>query len=236
MIFNSAPETWKDLQDYVGQLFSEMGYHVEIAKTIDLVRGKKEVDVYVRDTNAAYQPTFLIECKHWNSSVPQEVVHSFHTVIEAFGGNFGFIVAKSGFQEGAYEAAKSTNIRLVSLTELEREYYAQWQHGMVSRYLPLADHLFPYWDPSGGKIPRDGKPISRETMQLLTVAFAPIMNLGEWNLNGKLKARYPMTIPVLSDQLQVINEITLNNDRDYFDFIEANKEKVIKQFKILYRE
>jgi Restriction endonuclease len=236
LIFKHSPDTWQDLQDYVGQLFSEIGYHVEIEKTIELVRGKKEVDVYVKDTESAYQPTFLIECKHWKSAVPQEVVHSFQTVMEAFGANFGFIVAKSGFQEGAYVAAEKTNIRLVSLEDLEHEYYDKWQHGMIKRYLPLADQLFPYWDPSGGKMPADGQPISWDTSQLLYDAFRPIAQLGEWNLHGKLMVKYPMTLPVLSDQLQPIDEITLRNDRDFFDFIDANKEKATRQFKILYRE
>jgi|HubBroStandDraft_1064217.scaffolds.fasta_scaffold358640_1 hypothetical protein len=45
-----------------------------------------------------------------------------------------------------------------------------------------------------------------------------------------------MTLPVLNDQLQAIDEVTLYNDRDFFDFIDANKEKAIRQFKILYRE
>jgi hypothetical protein len=80
------------------------------------------------------------------------VVHSFQTVVEGAGANFGFIVAKSGFQKGTYEAAQKTCIRLVSLGELEKQYYDQWQHGMVTRYMPLADQLFPYWDPVGGKI------------------------------------------------------------------------------------
>jgi hypothetical protein len=41
-IFNRTPGTWQELQNYVDQLFSEIGYKVEVTKTVDLVRGKKE--------------------------------------------------------------------------------------------------------------------------------------------------------------------------------------------------
>lgn len=236
MIFNKRPESWQDLQNMVGQLFNEVGFHVEVSKTVELVRGKKEIDVFVQDTINEYKPIFLIECKYWAKPVSQETVHSFHTVINDFGANFGFIVSKNGFQSGAYEAAKSTNIRLVSLEELEDEYHSKWQSGMIKRFLPIADKLFPYWDPSGGKMPTDGKGISWDQQRLITDAYRPITSIGEWDLHGKMRRKYPMSIPVINDKFEVISEVVIQNDRDYFDFVTANQEKAFRHFKLLYRE
>lgn len=235
-IFNVSPDSWEELQDFVGQLFDEAGYQVEVAKTVDLVRGHKEVDVFVNDTNSPNQPTYLFECKYWKAAVHQEVVHAFQTVMEAFGANFGFIVAKNGFQAGAYEAAEHTNIRLVSLQDLEEEFYDEWQHGMVAHYLPLSNELFPYWDPSGGKMPADGKPISWDAVQLVSEAYRPVTQLGEWHLHGKLNVKYPMIVPLLNDALQTVGQLHLHNDRDLFNFIKENQEKARQHFKQVYRE
>ncbi|MDR6943658.1 restriction endonuclease [Mucilaginibacter pocheonensis] len=76
-IFNSKPSTWQDLQDMVGQLFTEVGYTVKVSTVIDLVRGQKEIDVYVHDHTSEYGTTFLIECKFWNKPVNQETIISF---------------------------------------------------------------------------------------------------------------------------------------------------------------
>lgn len=76
-----------------------MEYEAETAKTVDLAgRGSKEIDVYVKDPLASHNQIYLIECKHWESNVPQEVVHGFKFVMESAGANTGFIVSKNGFE------------------------------------------------------------------------------------------------------------------------------------------
>ena len=237
MIFNSEPKDWKELQAYVGQMFEECGFETEISKVVDLVRGKKEIDVYARDTSSEYQPTILIECKFWNRAVSQETIHSFRTIVTDFGANLGFIVSKNGFQAGCFESAEKTNVRLVSLGELEKEYYTKWKQAMANRYIPFADRLFPYWDPVGSKMPPDGGTINWETQQLLYAAYEPVCGLGpgDYTLDGFWR-QYPLKVPVLNDELEVMGEINISNDRDFFDFVERNKEKALEHFKILYRE
>lgn len=237
MIFKSEPQNWKELQSYVGQMFEECGFETEISKVVDLVRGKKEIDVYTKDTSSEYHPIILVECKFWNKAVNQETIHSFRTVVTDFGANFGFIVSKNGFQAGCYEAAEKTNIRLVSLKELEKEYYTKWKQAMAKKYVIFADILFPYWDPSGGKMPPDGGRIDWEKQQLLYAAYSPVCRLGPGDFTSHgFRRQYPIKVPVLNDVLEVTGEIDISNDRDYFDFVENNKEKALKHFRILYRE
>lgn len=239
MIFNRRPKDWKELQNFVGQLFEECGFETEISKVVDLVRGKKEIDVYTQDLTSEYKPIILIECKFWNKPINQETIHAFRTVVADFGANIGFIVSKKGFQSGSKDAVKNTNIKLVSLEELENEYYNKWTQGMVKKYMHYADILFPYWDPAGGKMPKDGKPISWDEQQLLNEAFRPFLRLGPWDLMhdmGGFKREYPMKLPVLDIKFEIIGEIVINNDRDYFDFVEHNKDKALQYFQKLYRE
>ena len=154
MIFDTEPQSWTELQNYVGQMFDECGFQTEISKVVELVRGKKEIDVYTQDIRSEYKPIILVECKFWNKAISQETIHSFRTVVSDFGANIGFIVSKNGFQKGSYEAADKTNIRLVTLKELENEYYSKWKQGMTQKYMSYADRLFPYWD-YPGKMPND---------------------------------------------------------------------------------
>jgi hypothetical protein len=127
LISTASVAGWRDLQEKTWQLFTEMDYEAEVSKEVELAgRGKKEVDVFVTDTHASYNKVYLVECKHWESRVPQEVVHSFKTVMEETGANTGFIVSKVGFQSGAHDAARFTNIKLLTFDELQHLYGNEW--------------------------------------------------------------------------------------------------------------
>jgi hypothetical protein len=238
MIFNSEPNSWEELQNYVGQLFTECGFETKISETVELARGNKEIDVLAIDTQSEYRPIIMVECKYWSTPIKQDTIHSFRTVVADYGGNIGYIVSKNGFQSGSYEAVKKTNIRLVCLKDLETEYFDKWVRAMVERYLPIADFLFPYWDPTGGKMPQhNAKKFSWEMSQLVHQAYVPICSLGSWEfMDKKFWRKYPMELPVLNDELEVVSAVILNNHREYFDFVEKNKEKAVLHFKILYGE
>jgi hypothetical protein len=108
-------------------LFSEMGYDSEVSKIVDLAgRGKKEIDVFVKDKLASINQIYLIECKYWEHKVPQEVIHSFKTVMDGVGANTGFVISKKGFQKGSYEAVKFTNIHLFTFEQLQHKYGEEW--------------------------------------------------------------------------------------------------------------
>ena len=118
---------WQDLQSKVAQLFQEIDYEVETPKIVELAgRGKKEIDVWVKDPWASVNQIYLVECKFWSHRVPQEIVHAFKTVMEGAGANTGFIVSKVGFQKGAYEAVRFTNIHLLTFEELQHVYGNEW--------------------------------------------------------------------------------------------------------------
>ena len=50
-ITNEIPKDWRHLQDLVCKYLNQAGYSAEVAKTINTVRGKVEVDVFVTAKN-----------------------------------------------------------------------------------------------------------------------------------------------------------------------------------------
>ena len=238
MIFDNEPQTWQELQTFVGRMFEECGFETEVSKVVELVRGKKEIDVYAKDLEGEYQPIILVECKFWSSPIPQEIIHSFRTVVSDYGANVGFIVSKAGFQPGSYEAVEKTNIHLVDLKQLEKVYYRKWLKSMAKKYLSLADKLFPYWDPSGGKMPIKRGKFSWENTHLVHDAYKPICSIGPWDLEDKNyhERKFPITIPIIDDDLNQIGVQEIKTFRQYFDVVERDKVKALRHFKILYGE
>ena len=111
LITNDIPTSWKDLQDKVCKYLNQCGYHAESPKTIDLVRGVVEVDVFAT-TDDELLRQFICECKFWETPVPQEKIHAFRTVVHDSGSMLGIFISKMGYQEGARKASYCSNVVL----------------------------------------------------------------------------------------------------------------------------
>jgi hypothetical protein len=125
------------------------------------------VDVYIEDRLASHNHGYLIECKHWEHNVHQDVVHGFKTVMEGAGASTGFIVSKRGFQKGAYEVAQYTNLNLVTFEELQHLYGDEWlrkQEEKLDKYLTELRHIY--------------------TCHFKQSSNIPIMNNGVFTSNG----------------------------------------------------
>ncbi len=236
-IFDNSPETWQELEEMVGQLFNEIGCYVEVSTTVQLVRGAKEIDVYVEDNMSTPRSKYLCECKYWNKPIPQEVVHAFRTVVADFGANQGFIISKVGFQSGSRQAVENTNVELLTFDDLQKLFFDRWLPSMVARYMPYADRLFPYWDPAGGRMPKvkwTEKDI--ECQRILIEAYQPLVHLGPGDKMMGFIRKFPIEVPTVNDSFEVEGKEIIKTHREYFDFVEANKDKALKQFQVLYGE
>ena len=143
-IFSNSPTDWRDLQNKVGSVLRGIGYEVFIEKDIQTVRGTVNVDVFAMDEESVPSSVLICECKHWNYKVPKSVVHSFRTVITDFGANFGYIISKSGYQEGAFQAAENSNIKLLNWDEFLSLFEKKWLEAMMvnlhNEGLPLREY------------------------------------------------------------------------------------------------
>ena len=94
--FDHAPETWQELEEMVQQAFAEMGYESSRNYKLKTVRGTVDIDVHAIKSSTPIPTVVLCECKHWDKSVPQSVVHGFRTVCSDAGAHFGLIISKRG--------------------------------------------------------------------------------------------------------------------------------------------
>lgn len=237
LIFDREPLDWSDLQDLVAQLFREVGCQVEVDKQIALARGEKAVDVWVRDGATVPPLTMLVECKLWKRSVPQEVVHSFRTVVADAGAHRGFIVSRGGFQSGAYEAVTLTSVDLVTFENLQEMFFERWNVAMANRFMPYADRLFPYWDPSGGRMPRiPWNDSHRQRHRELVEAYRPLIRLGPGLKASGFKWPLPMTIPRAHPHDSGESHLVLQTHRQLYDFIDMHKHAALADFQLLHGE
>lgn len=85
------------------------------------VRAKHEIDVHVKFHRSGIECTWIVECKLWKTKVPKEKVMALKSIVDDVGADRGIIVSEEGFQSGAFDAVRDTNITLVtSLDEFER--------------------------------------------------------------------------------------------------------------------
>lgn len=126
MITAHQPNDWRDLQNSVACILCECGFTVQIEKTVPMVRGQAEIDVYAEESVKGRRYVIIGECKHWKARVPQQVIHAFRTLVADSGGNVGYIISSNGFQVGSLTAAEFTNIRLVTWEEFQFEFEESW--------------------------------------------------------------------------------------------------------------
>jgi restriction system protein len=148
MIENPQPENWQDLQNGVCKIFTEIGLEAETGKTVATPRGNIELDVFAIDVKSVDKIKYIIECKNWNKTIPQSVIHAFTTVMHEVGANIGFVISKRGMQSGAKSYTKNTNIHALTYEEFQQRYVDIWHENyFVPQLGNAADSLSEYVEP-----------------------------------------------------------------------------------------
>jgi DNA-binding beta-propeller fold protein YncE len=112
---------WKEYQEETAAFFRRQGCNAEVELKVKGVRAEHAIDVYVSFPRHGIRCTWIIECKLWRSRVPKEKVLALKSIVDDTGADRGIIISEEGFQSGAYDAARNTNITLVtSLEEFEK--------------------------------------------------------------------------------------------------------------------
>ncbi|HRK69567.1 MAG TPA: restriction endonuclease [Hyphomonas sp.] len=143
------PETWQHLEELVRDIFVECGVHAQRQAPLTLPRGSVNVDVLAEETKDGTALLTICECKNWKTNVPQEVVHSFRTVLAEAGAHRGYIISKAGFQSGAVAAAVSTNITLATFAQFQTLYFDRWILARSWQIENAVGNLHTYYEPFG---------------------------------------------------------------------------------------
>ncbi len=155
MVFSdTVPSSWKDLQDKVALYLSEAGYTTISPHTINTVRGKVEVDVYVESPDPLVR-VIICECKYWNTPVTKEKVHAFRTVVNDSGASLGLLISKAGFQCGAIEAARYSNVQLYTWDSFLGLICKKWIIQKIKNVRSVYRILYVYTDPMSSYIDLD---------------------------------------------------------------------------------
>lgn len=149
LITSKTPEDWEELEDTVAAILRECGMEAQRQVTLTLPRGAVDVDVEATETRDGIPYRIICECKNWQANVPRQVVHAFRTVMNETGAHRGFIISRAGFQAGAIDAARDTNIDLVTFEEFQEMHFEKWIKNMMWVVEHAAEKFNTYYEPLG---------------------------------------------------------------------------------------
>lgn len=160
------PKSWHDLQVAVRRILRESGLTTRMDMPVRTARGDVDVDVYAVDQDAALPNAVIVECKYWRRKVSKSVVHSVRSVVADAGANTGLIVSRAGFQPGAVQAAKFTNVRLMTWSEFQRQFVDRWfLNYMLPRMQDEAEPLVEYTEEVNSRVLRKFSQLSTGKQQ-----------------------------------------------------------------------
>jgi restriction endonuclease len=118
---NSIYRDWREYQEAVAAFFKERGCTASVEARITGARAEHRIDVYVTLRQHGIECRWIVECKLWKKHVEKENVLTLKAIVEDVGADRGIIFCENGFQAGARDATRYTNILLVtSLDEFKR--------------------------------------------------------------------------------------------------------------------
>lgn len=240
-IYHNEPKDWKELQERVAKIFSDMGFTAEIEKDIPLVRGDVNVDVYATRKISNISETHIAECKNWNNAVPKTVVHSIRTILADCGANTGYIISRNGFQEGAYRAAQNSNLHLFNFDQFQTEFRPQWVNNIVDELELLSYPLRKYSDPLESFYDKAFKELDeaqKDTFYKLQHKYGlHSMMASRFNykniINGQLELD-DLDSVVAKNAKDFPKGITINCLMDYFDYLKQICKEGVARFDKLF--
>jgi restriction system protein len=111
-------DSWQAYQEEVTQFFRSIGLEADTNCRMQGVRTTHDIDVFVRSHYVGFDVVWIVECKYWEAKVSKLHVLALREIVADLGADRGIILSESGFQSGAVEAARLTNVHVSSLAEL----------------------------------------------------------------------------------------------------------------------
>lgn len=188
MIDDPLPQDWRELQAGVCRLFREIGLTADVEVPLKTPRGIVTVDVFAVDNESVDKIQYIVECKNWDATIPQAVVHAFTTVMHETGANLGFIVSKHGLQSGATMYTENTNIQGLTYQQLQQRYFnAWWQRYFCVQVAIAADSVLEYVEPINSRRDRFLETLESNNIDRfheLQRRYAPLWRL-TWLMNKR---------------------------------------------------
>lgn len=110
---------WSLYQEEVAAFFRTLGLDSQTNIELTGARTSHLVDVVVRGKYVGFDILWIVECKAWSKPVPKEKVFALRTIVDDIGADRGFMMAEEGYQSGALEGSRLTNVVLTSIADLQ---------------------------------------------------------------------------------------------------------------------
>jgi len=137
---------WRAYQEEAAEFFRSLGLGASTDVRLKGARTSHDIDVLVRFTQLGIGVTWIVECKNWKASVSKLHVLALREIVTEVGADRGILLSESGFQSGANDAAKLSNVLLTSLAGMRivarNEIYSARSHELYNRIENCNDR---YW-------------------------------------------------------------------------------------------
>jgi restriction system protein len=209
---------WADYQEEAAAFFRGLGLDARTNVSIKGVRTKHDVDVEVRSHHAGFEIVWLVECKYWQHRVSKLHVLALREIVADIGADRGILLSEAGFQSGAVEAARLTNVQATSLASLKEDASAAI---CAVRLRELFDRIQVsrqrYWDiPKEDRIRRGLRP----DVGGPGYSSVNVIGLGEEVLARGLRGTYPFVAESLESLVLLGGPRTFESAKDIIDVLE----------------
>lgn len=134
--------TWHDYQEDVAEYFRKLGCDAEVDAKVRGARATHKIDVWITFHRFGLEHIWVIDCKQHKKPISKEKVLTLKGVVDDVGADRGVLIAESGFQPGANNAAKSNNISLLTFKKLRELAKTDLLSALLRKLEEKAEHLF----------------------------------------------------------------------------------------------
>src|ERR1035441_2946379 len=145
----SETADWYQFQEEICNYFNSIGAVAQTNVSVQGVRTTHDIDVLVTTKFLGEGLTWIIDAKKWKKKVSKGQVLGLRTIAEDIGADRAFIISEAGFQSGAFEAAKKTNVKLKTFEELKTDTKELIESEIIKSYKRRLELLeIRYWSHS----------------------------------------------------------------------------------------
>jgi len=226
----SKKPDWYQFQERICNHFNSIGARAETNITVQGVRTTHDIDILVKTKFLGQNILWIVEAKKWNHKVNKLHILALRTIIDDIGADKGFIISEKGFQSGAIEASKDSNVSLTTLSELINETKHYIQEEIIQSYkkrLKLLETR--YW--SHSKANRKLYGLRGEIWDFpANFSGHNLLQTAHWAIQSAEKNEYPINLDTLMIEKQ--GELIANNFQELINWLNLNlnfmDEKVLK--------
>lgn len=185
---------WFEFQEKICSYFKSMGVDARTNVTVKGIRTNHDVDILIETKFLGHEITWIVEAKHWKSKISKLHVLALRTITEDIGADKGFIISDKGFQKGAIEATKNTNIILKTFDELAIETRELIEYEILKTYESRINIIEKrYW--SHDKLTRMKYGLRGERLEFeVNYAVQYVIGTAQRAISQALKKLYPISL------------------------------------------